>query len=92
VLWCTYLLDPPGTSPEVSSARPRVAFAFGRAMGPAVVRNRLRRQLRAMLQAESSDSALPPGLYLFGARPGAVSRSFTELQFDLGQLLGRVRG
>ena len=91
VLWCTYLLDPPGTTPSEALTRPRVAFAFGRALGPAVVRNRLRRQLRAMLQAESSAAALPSGMYLFGARPGAASRSFTELQFDLSQLLRRVR-
>jgi ribonuclease P protein component len=91
VLWCTYLLDPPGMTPAIAPARPRVAFAFGRTLGPAVVRNRLRRQLRAMLQAESSAAVLPPGVYLFGARPGAASRSFIELQFDLAQLLQRVR-
>jgi ribonuclease P protein component len=92
VLWCTYLLDPPGTTPALAPTRPRVAFAFGRTLGPAVVRNRLRRQLRAMLQVESSAAALPPGMYLFGARPGAESRSFTELQFDLAQLIRRLHG
>jgi len=45
-----------------------------------------------MLQVESSAAALPPGMYLFGARPGAESRSFTELQFDLAQLIRRLRG
>ncbi|MDO9174240.1 MAG: ribonuclease P protein component, partial [Actinomycetota bacterium] len=71
---------------------PRVAYALGRALGPAVVRNRVRRRLRAMLQQASSDSGLPPGTYLFGAQPAAATRSFTELQFDLQVILRRVRG
>ena len=86
VLWCTFILDPPGTATP-----PRVAFALGRALGPAVVRNRVRRRLRAMLQRECSDSTLPPGWYLFGAVPDAASRSFIELQFDLHRILDRVR-
>ena len=85
VLWCTYVLDPPGISTP-----PRVAFALGRALGPAVVRNRVRRQLKAMLQDASSAGHLPPGIYLFGAKPIAASRSRVELQFDLSNLLGRL--
>lgn len=90
VLWCTFLLDPPGTATP-----PRVAFSIGRALGPAVVRNRVRRRLRAMLRQGSSataDMKLPPGCYLFGAAPAAGSRSYVELEFDLRQLLARVRG
>jgi len=86
VLWCTYLLDPPGTDTP-----PRVAFALGRALGPAVVRNRVRRQLRAMLRQASSVAPLPPGTYLFGAQPSAASRAFVELQFDLAQILRRLQ-
>jgi ribonuclease P protein component len=86
VLWCTYVLDPPGTVTP-----PRVAYALGRALGPAVVRNRVRRRLRAMLQQASSESALPAGEYLFGAQPAAATRSSTELQFDLQQILRRIR-
>jgi ribonuclease P protein component len=86
VLWCTYLIDPPGIATP-----PRVAFAMSRALGSAVVRNQLRRRLRAMLQAASSAGTLAPGMYLFGAAPTAASRSVSELQFDLGQLLGRLR-
>ncbi|MEO5724494.1 MAG: ribonuclease P protein component [Ilumatobacteraceae bacterium] len=78
-LWCTFVLDPTLTPP-------RVAFAFGRALGPAVVRNRLRRRLRHLLTA----SSLPPGLYLFGARSGDGSRLSSELEFDLRSLLERI--
>ena len=87
MLWCTYVLDPPGTVTP-----PRVAYALGRALGPAVVGNRVRRRLRAMLQHASFDAGLPPGMYLFGAQPAAATRSYVELQFDLNQLLSRIRG
>lgn len=79
VLWCTYLPDPVATPP-------RVAYALGRAIGPAVVRNRLRRQIRALLDATS----LPPGWYLIGAQPAAAQRSRDELVFDVQRLLASV--
>jgi ribonuclease P protein component len=81
VLWCTYIPDPDATPP-------RVAYALGRAIGPAVVRNRLRRQLRALL----ADATLPPGLYLIGAQPIAARRSRDELTFDLQRLVASLPG
>ena len=78
VLWCTYIVDP-------TLSPPRVAFAIGRANGPAVTRNRLRRRLRAAL----SSCVLPPGLYLLGAQPAAAARSYNELVFDVQRLLTR---
>ncbi len=79
VLWCTYIHDPIATPP-------RVAYALGRAIGPAVVRNRLRRQLQALL----AGSSLPPGLYLIGAQPVAAQRSQSELAFDLSRLVASM--
>ena len=81
VLWCTYIPDP-------SAVPPRVAYALGRAVGPAVVRNRLRRQLRALL----TESSLPPGQYLIGAQAAAAQRSRDELVFDLDRLVASVLG
>lgn len=81
VLWCIYIPDP-------VAIPPRVAWALGRAIGPAVVRNRLRRRLRALL----NEARLPPGLYLIGAQPTAAQRSANELQFDLLKLVGSVGG
>jgi len=86
VLWCSYILD----TPDVSTP-PRVAFAVGRAHGPAVVRNRVRRRLRAMLQVASGEGRLPGGEYLIGLRPGGAGQSFAALQADLDQLLSRIR-
>jgi ribonuclease P protein component len=65
-----------------------VAYAVGRAIGPAVVRNRLRRQLRAVLMT----TTLPPGWYLIGAQPIAAQRSQSELAFDLDKLVTSVGG
>ena len=81
VLWCTYLPDP-------VAIPPRVAWALGRAIGPAVVRNRLRRRLRALLNA----TTLPPGIYLIGAQPIAAQRSSSELEFDFLKLVASVDG
>ena len=65
-----------------------MAYALGRAIGPAVVRNRLRRRLRA----ELAHTSLPPGLYLIGAQPIAAQRSQSELAFDISRLVASVAG
>jgi ribonuclease P protein component len=61
-LWCTVLVDP---QMNVTA----VGYAIGRKCGPAVVRNRLRRRLRACLGARGD--RLPTGLVLVGVRPDA---------------------
>jgi ribonuclease P protein component len=65
-----------------------VAFAIGRAIGSSVVRNRLRRRLRAIL---SSSTDLAPGWYLIGARPAIVELSFDRLEVEVSALLASVR-
>ena len=54
-LWCNFLSDPLMTPSST-------AFAIGRAFGPAVARNRLRRRLRAMLATRQRTAPLPAGL------------------------------
>jgi len=63
-----------------------VAFAIGRAVGPAVVRNRARRRLRALLV----EASWPPGWFLIGARPAIAEASFDALRGDLLRLRERV--
>jgi ribonuclease P protein component len=64
-LWCSWIDD--------DAARPpRVAYALGRGVGGAVVRNRVRRQLRHALADEARTAGLPPGWCLIGAGPGAA--------------------
>lgn len=62
-----------------STDPPRVAFAVGRKVGPAVVRNRIRRRARAVLRALDQPDPLAPGSYLVIARPAAVELSFAQL-------------
>jgi ribonuclease P protein component len=64
--------------------RVRVAYAIGRPVGPAVVRNRLRRRLRAAVrEIDATSGGLPTGAYLVRLRPDAVPRSFDDLRTDL---------
>lgn len=65
-----------------------MAYAIGRAVGPAVARNRLRRRLRALLHERYP--SLPAGLYLIGGTPAAAGRSFSELAADLDRLMSRI--
>ncbi len=65
-------------APGESGGPPQVAYAIGRKVGGAVVRNRLRRRLRAIV-AELAP-ALRPGAYLLGATAEATGLSFEELR------------
>jgi ribonuclease P protein component len=66
----------------------RVAFAIGRNVGNAVIRNRLRRQLRTLLREVVP--VVPPGAWLVGATPGAVGLSYDELGHRLTGAIGKV--
>jgi ribonuclease P protein component len=54
----------------------RVAYAVGRTVGGAVVRNRVRRRLRALVAA----LPLAPGDYLVSVGPEAADLPFPELR------------
>jgi len=72
--------------PGDPSLPPRVAYAVGRRVGPAVVRNRVRRRLRALTAAHRAELQ-PGGAYLFGAGPAAATIPFAELDAAMGRLL-----
>lgn len=57
----------------------RVAFAVGKPVGTAVVRNRVRRRLREAVRVEARAGRLAPGDYLVRAGPEAAASSFAEL-------------
>jgi ribonuclease P protein component len=59
------------------ASEPRVAYAVGRRVGKAVVRNRLRRRLRAVV---GGVAGLEPGAYLVAADPGASGLSYEDLR------------
>lgn len=76
---------------SVAPGPPRVAYAIGRSAGNAVVRNRVRRRLRAAV-AEHADRLRPATAYLVSAGPGAVAMSAAELSRTLARLLGEDQG
>lgn len=67
---------------EDGDAPPAVAYAVGRRVGPAVARNRVRRQLRAAVADLAPD--LAPGTYLIAYR-GAPGVAFATLREDVAQ-------
>lgn len=67
---------------------PRVAYAIGRKVGGAVVRNRIRRRLRAITREVGVQ--LRPGAYLFGVNAAAASLSYGDLRATVCQALGAL--
>jgi len=64
----------------------RVAFAVGRRVGPAVVRNRVRRRLRAAAR----ELDLPAGAYLVAAEPAAAALEYHDLRQHLAVAVRRA--
>jgi len=67
---------------------PRVAFAIGRTAGGAVVRNRIRRRLRAIVR--EVEPLLRPGAYLVGAGVEASAMPYGELKARVCEALGAL--
>lgn len=67
-------------------SRPEVAYAVGTAVGPAVVRNRVRRRLRAAV----ADLAPRPGVYLVAVDPAAADHDYARLRSDLAAALAQL--
>jgi len=83
-LWCTFLHDPAATPP-------RVAFAIGRVTGPAVVRNRLRRRLRAIVATSVQAREVPQGWLLIGTGTGVCELSFDQLAGEWSAVARQLR-
>jgi ribonuclease P protein component len=73
-----------------SWSKAEIAYALSKKLGGAVVRNRLRRRLRAIVSTEGV--TLTPGAYLVSAGPGATELSFEELRAAMGQALRVATG
>lgn len=77
--------------PEPGSTTLRVAYAVGRKVGGAVVRNRVRRRLRAALtDLGRVPGALPSGACLVIVRPAASEVGYQELRESLATAIGRA--
>ena len=56
-------------------------------LGSAVARNRLRRRLRPLVEAEAAAGRVPAGALLFSARPGAIDLDPAALRTEVATLL-----
>ncbi|HUF98874.1 MAG TPA: ribonuclease P protein component [Ilumatobacter sp.] len=83
-LWCIWCPNP-------DSSGLAVAFAIGRALAPAVTRNRLRRRLRAVLRELDRAEPLPPCLLLIGATTRTLELTFEQLRAELIAMVRQVR-
>ena len=68
----------------------RFGFTVSKKIGSAVVRNRVRRRLRALASALDPTRVKDSYDYVLTARPGAVDRAYLDLKADLEQALARV--
>lgn len=73
---------------DVVPAQPCVAFAIGRKVGNAVVRNRLRRRLRDELDGLAREQRLRVGAYLIVLAPAAATVDGITLRGHLRSGLG----
>ncbi len=82
-------LPPAPAEPGASPAPPRVGFVVSGAVGPAVVRNQVRRRLRHLTVGQLS--RLPDGtLLVLRALPAAAGASSAQLGTDVAQVLERL--
>ncbi|MEV0840057.1 ribonuclease P protein component [Actinocatenispora sera] len=76
----------PGTNQDTPPSGPRFGFAVSRAVGNAVIRNKVRRRLRHL--ARERLDQLPAGTtVLVRALPAAADRTFQQLGRDLDAAL-----
>jgi ribonuclease P protein component len=87
--------SPDGHSPEsrggAASAGLRYGLTVSRKVGGAVVRNRVRRRLRAAAETVLPRHAAPGHDYVLIGRPATVNRPFGMLLDDLTAALRRVK-
>lgn len=76
--------------PDEGGGPLRVAYAVGRKVGGAVVRNRVRRRLRAGVVELARAGHLPGGACLVIVRPEAADAGYAELRDQLGRAIARA--
>jgi ribonuclease P protein component len=67
-----------------------VAYAVNRTVGGAVVRNRLKRRLRAIVAELARAGRLPGGAGLVGAGPAAADMTFEDLKASVAEALSAL--
>ena len=75
---------------EAASEPARFGYTVSKKVGGAVVRNRVRRRLRALTAGLDPQQMRPGFDYVIIARTGAIARNFADLKADLDQALTRI--
>jgi ribonuclease P protein component len=86
-LTVTWLAPAPGEP----ATPPRAGFAVGKATGGAVLRNRVRRRLRAALRQLAAEGRLPAGTYLLGGSAALATLPWSELVDLVGTTIDEAR-
>ncbi|MDB5661897.1 MAG: ribonuclease protein component [Sphingomonas bacterium] len=73
------------------SAAMRVGFTVTKKIGNAVVRNRMKRRLRALARELLPDNGVPGADHVLIGRAGGIERSFDDLRRECTKALGKVR-
>jgi len=76
---------------EPQVAGPRIGFTTPRALGKAVVRNRIRRRVREAVRLHLEQLS-PQWWIVFNPRPKAMNAPFQELEREVERLFRRCNG
>ncbi|TVV72606.1 ribonuclease P protein component [Sphingomonas solaris] len=69
----------------------RVGFTVTKKIGNAVVRNRMKRRLRALAREVLPDSGLAGADHVLIGRNGGIERDYADLRRELAKALGKVK-
>ena len=70
----------------------RVGFTVTKKIGGAVVRNRMKRRLRALAREMLPTGGIPGADHVLIGRAGGIERDYAKLRDELARALERLRG
>ncbi|MDE0804118.1 MAG: ribonuclease P protein component [Acidimicrobiales bacterium] len=77
-------------APDAPDGGVAVAYALGRSVGSAVVRNRIRRRLRVLMRERLHADVLVGGRYLVSVSPAGANATYDELGRHLDAALAQL--
>ena len=80
----------PGAEPGADPGAPRVGFTVTKRIGTSVVRNRLKRRLRALAREVLAPRAAQGTDYVLIGRSGGLTRPYSDMVSDLERALRKL--